>query len=194
MPQSKFQEAVVEQEVPQVAQENVSETPIMENFKEVIKSLIANGAKRFNGVTVKNVKTEVFDEYTRVTLVTKEQLPAYVSDDNGVTYHDGFSNNVFSSTFAIAGTMKENEDLSWMANSIIDHPDVLNLILNGSKVDIIVQKVDAKTEYVNPFTTKTNPEPTIFENDTYVKYVVNIELGRTGLRMADKLADKLMGF
>lgn len=196
MPKTTFENAVVEQEVPQAAVQNeVVETSNGEKtIKDIIKELMARGCKRVNDVTVKNVVVEEFDNYVRATLVTREALDAYVSDDNGVTYHKGKSNNLFSSTFAIAGAMKEDEELSWMANSIIEHPNVLNLILNGSKIDIIIEEVPKGAEYINPFTTKSNPEPTTFDNDTIVKYVVGIKLGKSGQRMADKLADKLMGF
>lgn len=196
MPKTNFQ-ATVEPEVPQateVANEVNDSVNTERNFKDIIKNLMNSGCQRFNDVTIKNVIIEEFDNYTRVTLVVKEGLPAYISDDNGVTYYEGKSNNVFTSTFALAGSMKEDEDLSWMANTINEHPSVLNLILNGSKVDIIVQKVAKGEEYVNPFTTKVNPEPTTFDNDTIIKYIVDIKLGKSGVRMADKLADKLMGF
>lgn len=196
MPQTKFENAVVEQEVPQATVQNeVIETSNDERtIKDIIKELMAKGCKRVNDVTIKNVVVEEFDNYVRATLVTREALDAYVSDDNGATYHKGKSNNLFSSTFAIAGAMKEDEELSWMANSIIEHPNVLNLILNGSKIDVIIEEVPKGVEYINPFTTKTNPEPTTFDNDTIVKYVVGIKLGKSGQKMADKLADKLMGF
>lgn len=195
MPKANFQ-TKVEQEVPQVVEQKqeVVNTSNERSFKDIIKDLMNNGCQRFNDVTIKNVVTEEFDNYTRVTLVTKEALPAYVSDDNGATYYEGKSNNVFTSTFALAGSIKEDEELSWMANAINEHPSVLNLILNGSKVDIIIQKVAQGEEYVNPFTTKKNAEPTTFENDVIIKYVVAIKLGKTGQKMADKLADKLMGF
>lgn len=195
MPKTNFQ-TQVEQEVPQVVEQEqeVIKTFNEKSFKEIIKDLMNSGCQRFNDVTVKNVVIEEFDNYTRVTLVIKEGLPAYVSDDNGDTYYEGKSNNVFTSTFALAGSMKEDEDLSWMANVINEHPSVLNLILNGSKVDIIVQKVAQGEEYINPFTTKKDAEATTFDNDTIIKYVVGIKLGKTGQKMADKLADKLMGF
>lgn len=195
MPKTNFQ-TQVEQEVPQVVEQEqeVIRTSDERSFKEIIKDLMNSGCQRFNDITVKNIVTEEFDNYTRVTIVTKESLPAYVSDDNGVTYYEGKSNNVFTSTFALAGSMKEDEDLSWMANAINEHPSVLNLILNGSKVDIIVQRVTKGEEYINPFTTKKDAEPTTFDNDTIIKYIVAIKLGKTGQKMADKLADKLMGF
>ena len=195
MPKTTFENAVVEQEVPQAAvQEEKMENSSERTMKDIIKELMAKGCKRVNDVTVKNVVVEEFDNYVRATLVTREGLDAYVSDDNGATYHKGKSNNIFSSTFAIAGTLKENEELSWMANSIIEHPNILNLILNGSKIDVIIEEVAKGEEYINPFTTKVNPEPTTFDNDTIIKYIVDIKLGKSGMRMADKLADKLMGF
>ena len=166
-----------------------------DKFKDVIKNLMASGkCQRFNGVVVKNVKIEEGEQYIRVTLVTKQPIPGMISDDNGQSYHLGESNNVFTSTFALSGTMKEDEELSWMANSVNDHPNVLNLILNGSKVDIITHSVGKDEQYVNPFTTKVNPDPIIFEHDVVLRYIVGIHLGKTGEKMAERLADKLMGF
>lgn len=177
--------AVVEQEVQQ-ANGN--------SFKEIVRNLMANGCKRTNGLIVKNVTITEDENYTRATLSVKDQIPGYVSDDNGATFYEGLTNNIFSSTFALAGLMKEMEELSWMANAIIDRPNILNLILNGSKVDIIQQRVAAGEDYINPFTTKKDAVPTQFDHDVIINYVVNIELGKVGQKMADKLADKLMGF
>lgn len=199
MPSVKFEKAVAkadEQNVEVVAEQAVPQVEMVgeKSFNEIIKDMMANGCQRFNDVIVKNVLSEEFDNYTRVTLVAKDGLPAFVSDDNGASYHEGKSNNIFTSTFAIAGSLKEDEELSWMANTVIDHPNVLNLILNGSKVDVLVQRVASGEEYINPFTTKSNPTPTTFDNDTIIKYVIKVKLGKTGAKMADKLADKLMGF
>ena len=178
--------AVVEQAVPQAQ--------TMDSFKEIVKSLMLAGYKRTNGLIVRNVTITEDENYTRATISVKEPIIGYVSDDNGVTFHKGTTTNIFSSTFALSGLMKESEELSWMANTIIEHPNVLNLILNGSKIDIIQQEVSAGEDYVNPFSTRKDRVPTQFDHDVIINYVVNIELGKMGTKFADKLADKLMGF
>ena len=167
--------------------------PYKDKWQEAIKKLMRSGkCMRFNDIIIKNSKYEFFDEYTRVTLTVKAHLPAFVSD-NGV-FHEGTSNIIYTSTNAIACVFKEDVILSWMSSSIIEHPHIIPLLLNGSTIDVIVQKVAKGEEYINPFATKEDPMPTKFDDDVFVKYIVNVKLGKTGEKMAEKLAEKLMGF
>lgn len=164
------------------------------SYANVLKKLLAEGCKRVNGIRVKNVNVTEKDNYTMISLSLGTAIAGYVSKDNGVTYEKGNVNTLFTSTFAIAGAMKEDEDMAWMANAINAHPEALTLILNGGTVDIIQQEVPAGTEYVNPFTTRTDVEPSVYDHDIVINYIVGFHLGKTGMRMADKLADKLLGF
>mgnify|MGYP005765230915 CR=1 FL=1 len=167
--------------------------PYKDKWQEAIKKLMRSGkCMRFNDIIIKNSKYEYFDEYTRVALTVKAHLPALVSD-NGF-FHEGTSNIIYTSSYAIACVFKEDVMLSWMSSSIIEHPHIIPLLLNGSTIDVIVQKVAKGEEYINPFATKEDPMPTKFDDDIFVKYIVNVKLGRTGERMSDKLAEKLMGF
>ena len=88
--------------------------------------------------------------------------------------------------------MKENEEQAWIANSIIVHPNLVNLLMNGGQVDIIQHVVPAGEPYHNPFTTRENPQDTVFDNEKIINYVVAFRFGKTGEKFADKLADKLM--
>ena len=81
-----------------------------------------------------------------------------------------------------------------MANTVVERPQIINLILNGGSIDIIQQEVKAGEPYHNPFTTKEEPEDTIFDHDTIVNYIVGVHLGKTGTKFADILAVKMMGF
>lgn len=164
------------------------------SYADILKKLLAEGCKRINDIRVKNVNVTEKDNYTMISLSLGTAIAGYVSKDNGVTYEKGNVNTLFTSTFAIAGAMKEDEDMAWMANAINAHPEALTLILNGGTVDIIQQEVPAGTEYVNPFTTRTDVEPSVYDHDIVINYIVGFHLGKTGMRMADKLADKLLGF
>lgn len=167
--------------------------PYKDEWKEAIKKLMRSGkCMRFNDIIIKDSKYEYFDKYTRVTFTVRALLPTFVSD-NGV-FHEGTSNIIYTSTNALACVFKEDVMLSWMSSSIIEHPHIIPLLLNGSTIDVIVQKVAKGEEYINPFAAKENPKPTIFDDDIFVKYIVNVKLGKTGEKMAEKLAEKLMGF
>lgn len=167
-----------------------------DRFHDIIKTLTNAGCKRINNLTVKNVtilQDDPDDDYCRVTLVLRESIDGFVSDDGGNTYHKGKTNNVFTSTFALSGCLKEIPDLAWLGSYIVKNPSCLPLILCGAKVAIIAQEVAKDQKYINPFTTKADPEVTIFEHDTIIRHIIDIQLGRTGEKMADKIANKLLG-
>ena len=46
--------------------------------------------------------------------------------------------------YAIVGALKEDEELGWMANALLENPQALNLIFNGSTVDILQQEVSVQ--------------------------------------------------
>ena len=60
--------------------------------------------------------------------------------------------------------LKEDDEKSWMANTVVNHPQVLNLLMNGGSIDILQHVVPAGEPYHNPFTTRENPEDIVFDN------------------------------
>ena len=154
---------------PQVAEQ----TEGQKSFKDTIKDLIAGGARRYNGLRIKNVKISEEDNYTRVTLVVHPSIPGMVSKDGGMTWEPGLTNNIFTSTFAIGGMLKEDEEKSWLANTLAENPQAINIIMNGGTVDIVQHTVPAGVPYKNPFSTRDDVEEITFERDTIINYVVN---------------------
>ena len=179
-------------ETPAVA--TTEQTEGQKSFKENIKDLLAGGAKRYNGLRIKNVKYSEEDNYTRITLVVQPSIPGMVSHDNGATWEPGLTNNIFTSSFALAGMLKEDEEKSWLAEALIENPQAFNIIMNGGTVDIIQQKVDAGVPYKNPFSTREDAAETTFDRDVIINYVVGFTFGKTGQKYADVLAVKMMGF
>lgn len=173
--------------------------PVMANlggnrYENVIKGILANGGKRINGIRVKNVNVTEKDNYVMVSFTLGSEIRGFISDDNGATFKEGKTVTLFTSLYAIAGAMKEDEDLSWMANALLQHPEALNLILNGATIDIVQQDVPQGVEHRNPFTTQQKVEGNVYDHDVIINNVVKFKLGNTGLRFADKLADKLLGW
>lgn len=161
-------------------------------YDDKIKNLIVAGGRMYKGLRVKNVLSSEEDNYDRVTLVIDGSVPAKISIDNGLTFTTGQSSNIFTSTFALAGTIKEDEDLSFLANYIISSPKIVNLLFNGSLIDIIQMTYPANIPIVNPFSTKEDGNSRIYDHEVIINYIVKIKPGRTGLKMIDKLADKIM--
>lgn len=174
--------------------DNFVETNEVVTYANVIKKLIASGCKSIKSVRVKNVNYTEEDNYTMVSFNIGTPVEAFVSNDGGVTYERGKTNIIFTSTYAIAGALKEDEELGWMANALVGNPKALNLIFNGGTIDIIQQEVVAGEEYKNPFSTRTDAEPQVYDHNIIINHIVGFKLGKVGSAMALRLADKMMGF
>lgn len=163
-------------------------------YQNIIRKLIASGAKRINSVRIKNVNVTEKDNYVMVSFTLAAAIKGFTTNDGGATYEEGTTNTMYTSLFAITGALKEDEELGWMANGLLEKPDALNLILNGATVDILQQEVEAGEEYKNPFTTKSEVEAQVYDHRVIINNVIGFKLGTTGKRMADRLADKMLGF
>lgn len=161
------------------------------SFKRIIQTLEANGCERITGIHIKNVKVTEEDNYTMVSFTLTSSIRGYVYTENG--FEVGKTNSVFTSLYAIFGTLKEDEDNAWLAYYFLSHPQALNPVLNGAQIDILQQDVMAGEEYVNPFSTKANQEPQVYDHDLIINHIISFKLSATGEKMADKLADKLLG-
>ena len=158
-----------------------------------ITQLLSEGAKRIKDVTVKNLNATEKDAYTMVSLTLGTQIDGFIADEDGV-YSEGKTNIIFSSLYALVGAIKENDELSWLANTLINNPKAITLILSGAKVDVIQQRVPQGVAYHNPFSNKpvTDDNATYFQHDVIINYITNIRLSKVGNKMADKLADKIL--
>lgn len=153
--------------------------------EDIIKELIASGkAKRLNGLTVKNVVATKFDTHWLLTFVIKEFVIGDTRDANEVDAFGqpivklGKTHNVQTSSYAVAGVMKDSPKLAIFANDVIDAPDTANMLYAGSKIDVVMQFVAAGEEYVNPFA--SNPEPVTFERDKMIHHIITLGLGEVG--------------
>ena len=186
-----------EKNVQEVQEELVNEVQEVSNndtYQNVIRKLIASGCKRIGKIRIKNVNVTDKDNYVMVSLTTANPIRGYISDDKGITYKLGMTNTIFTSLWAITGAMKEDEDLSWMANTIQDTPEALNLILNGATIDVVQQEIPGGVEFTNPFTTRSNANVQVYDHDIIINHIIKFTLSKTGQRMADRMADKQMGF
>lgn len=156
--------------------------------EDIIKELIASGnAKRLNNLTVKNVVATEFDTHALLTFVVKEFVIGDTRDANEVDAFGqpvvklGKTHNVQTSSYAVAGVMKDAAKLAIFATDVIDTPQVANMLFVGAKIDVVMQFVAAGEEYVNPFA--SNPEPVVFERDKMIHHIVKLELGEVGQDM-----------
>ena len=193
---AKENAATVEQVNVQVENgaENASNEMVNVSYQNCIKKLIAAGCKRINSVRIKNVNFTEKDNYTMISFTLSTPIRGFVSNDNGVTYQEGMTNTLFTSLYAIVGAVKEDDELGWMANALLDNPQALNLIFNGGSIDILQQEIVAGEQFTNPFSTRTDTTVQVYDHDVIINHIIGFKLGKTGEKMAARFADKLMGF
>lgn len=188
------EEALIEPQVEQDV-ETQDETQVEETFEfasksydEIKKELIKNHGRPLKRV-IKNVNYEILDTYTRVSFTLRENVKGYRANEDG-DFILGGTNIIFSSVYAIAAMLKEDDELAWLGNEIISNPKLLNLLCSSATIEIIQQKVEEGEEYVNPFA--SNPEPVSFDHDTIINHIVGITLSKVGEKVLEKYMDKVM--
>lgn len=186
-----------------------SEVSTSNSFKDIVKNLIINGAKVYKNHHIKNMTITDCDTYVRVAITLTDAVPGYVSHDNGTTYEKGMTKVIFTSLFAITAMLRENEELAWLATPILQKEqdarengenielaigNLMNVIFCGSTIDILQRHYNAGDAISNPYSTRTDKQETVYDHDVYINDIINVSLGKTGAKMADRLADKILGF
>lgn len=158
---------------------------------EVIKYLMDKKSNQVNGLTIKNVTVTKKDDYTQVALTLKEEVEGYISKDKGITYEKGKTNIIFTSTFALAAILKDDDDAAFAANKLVEKPDMLTVILSRAKINIIQEPVSGTEAYVNPWS--SNDEATVFGHDTIINHIIELKLTDKAVAKLDRLADAILG-
>ena len=161
--------------------------------KEVVKTLLASGAKKVTDVKVTNVTVKALDTYVRVALTLDKKVEGYVLNETDGTYSTGEVKVIFVSLYSLLSMLKQDEETAFAANHVANHPETIALILSGARIDIIQQPVVAGEEYRNPWSDRDDVEATVFEHDTILNHVVSIEVSKFGEKALDKLMDKMLG-
>ena len=157
--------------------------------KKVIDTLLKAGAKRINGLKVRNVTISREESYTRIGLSTDTEIDGFLSDENGV-YTPGKTTLVFVSSYSIASQFKDNDDTAFAANHIVEHPEALQVLLSRATFDVIQEKVKAGDSWKNPWSDSDNERT--YDHDTIINHVINIRLSSMGTKMLEALAMKLL--
>ena len=159
--------------------------------KEVIAELLKNGATRTNGLKIKNVTVTRCENYVRLGLTLDKPVKGMVSKDNNVTYEEGETNIIFVSLYGITSLLKDNDEVAFAANHLVEHPEAMSVILSRATINILQEVVEAGAEYRNPWS--TNAEATVFDHKTIITYVIDVTLSDFAIRKLDRIADSLLG-
>lgn len=141
--------------------------------QSVVENLVKNGAKVLaDKFTVLNVNLKEEDNHTRMTLTLDNEFEQMVKQDDG-TRKLQMSNILFTSTYSVAGLMKQDPALALAAGHCLEHTNAFKAVLAGAKLTLLQEKVKEGTDYVNPFS--NSDTTTHIDHDTVITHIIGIE-------------------
>lgn len=184
------EEVVVPTEGSESNNESSSKSKI-KTLKQVVTELIAGGNKKIAGIRVRSAKVTEKDNYVMVSLSLDKAIPGYVANEEGI-FEKSETVTVFASSYSIASVLKESDETAWAANQLVANPKGLEVILAGSRIDIIQEEVAGDELYKNPFS-NSSAEGVALGHDTIINHVIKIELCAQAKKMLNMMAMSMMG-
>jgi len=146
------------------------------SFAQICRDILKDkNNKRWNGLVIKRISFDEKANYTQVNVTLNKKIPS--TSQYAV---DGKHKTLYTNTFAIASVIRELP-FAWLASHVIDEPECMEQILTGATIDIIQVFTPENEEFVNPFSTKANPDVYVSEEDTIRDFIVNIKLSNMGM-------------
>ena len=173
-------EAPVAEEV--VATESaVTEQNVASSYDEKLKALLSDKDNRvYRNIRIRNItKREKTGDWENITLVLDGMIPGYIRQDDG-TWKKGMTNNLYTTSYAIAGILKENDEVAAVANKISEHPEMIPLVLNGAIISVVQTDVAKDEAYTFPFSTRDRKEKYTRDHDWIANNIFNVNLGKAG--------------
>ena len=182
----------VEEVVDNTVETTVEEQSTERTFKDICNEIVANGGTRIRGIKVRSCKITEQDNYTMVSLTLERKVKGYRANEDTGIFEEGETYVIFSSSYSLASVLKNNEDLAFCANSLVESPKGFEVVLSGATIDIIQQPVAADELYKNPFSTSSS-EGVSLGHDTIINHVVNIVPCKRAMMVLDKVALSMFG-
>lgn len=182
----------VEEVVDNTVETTSEEQSADRSFKNICNEIVANGGTRIRGIKVRSCKITEQENYTMVSLTLERKVKGYRANEDTGIFEESETNVIFSSTYSLASVLKNNEDLAFCANSLVESPKGFEVVLSGATIDIIQQPVAADELYKNPFST-SGSEGISLGHDTIINHVVNIVPCKRAMMVLDKVALSMFG-
>lgn len=162
----------------------------MKSFETVSAELKKVKANNVVTTTVRNINVTDMTTWQRVSITLKTPVKGYVADKEG-NYSEGEVNIIFVSSFSVIAAFRNNPKTAFAGKYIAEHPNCLQVLLSGAKIEIVQEAVTEGQEYTNPWS--SNPTPTPVEYDSYYNHITNImELSDVSVELLKELARMIM--
>ena len=162
----------------------------MKSFETVSAELKKVKANNVVTTTVRNINVKDMTTWQRVSITLNTPVKGYIADDDG-NYSEGEVNVIFVSSFSVVAAFRNNPKTACAGNYIAEHPNCLQVLLSGAKIEIVQEAVTEGQEYSNPWS--SNPTPTPVEHDSYYNHITDIiELNDVSVELLKELARMIM--
>ena len=162
----------------------------MKSFETVSAELKKVKANNVVTTTVRNINVKDMTTWQRVSITLNTPVKGYIADDDG-NYSEGEVNVIFVSSFSVVAAFRNNPKTAFAGNYIAEHPNCLQVLLSGAKIEIVQEAVSEGKEYTNPWS--NNPTPVPIEHDSYYNHITDIiELSDMSVELLKELARIIM--
>ena len=162
----------------------------MKSFETVSAELKKVKANNVVTTTVRNINVKDMTTWQRVSITLNTPVKGYIADDDG-NYSEGEVNVIFVSSFSVVAAFRNNPKTAFAGNYIAEHPNCLQVLLSGAKIEIVQEAVSEGKEYSNPWS--NNPTPVPVEHDSYYNHITDIiELSDASVELLKELARMIM--
>ena len=162
----------------------------MKSFETVSAELKKVKANNVVTTTVRNINVTDMTTWQRVSITLNSPVKGYIADDDG-NYSEGEVNVIFVSSFSVVAAFRNNPKTAFAGNYIAEHPNCLQVLLSGAKIEIVQEAVSEGKEYTNPWS--NNPTPVPVEHDSYYNHITDIiELSDVSVELLKELARMIM--
>lgn len=169
---------------------------------EIIKKLMAkqtsDGRKsvRIPGCTIINTSITEKERKdgdgvrTQISITCDKEFEGYRYDEATGQYVAGKSKNVFPSYLGLVSLLRNNPLASPIVDKMTENDEIMKILINHAKVTIIQEPVEKDEQYVNLWSTVTNPEPYVVPNDSWYSHIESIELSDTAKELITRIIFK----
>ena len=162
----------------------------MKSFETVSAELKKVKANNVVTTTVRNINVKDMTTWQRVSITLNTPVKGYIADDDG-HYSEGEVNVIFVSSFSVVAAFRNNPKTAFAGKYIAEHPNCLQVLLSGAKIEIVQEAVSEGKEYINPWS--NNPTPVPVEHDSYYNHITDIiELSDVSVELLKELARMIM--
>ena len=162
----------------------------MKSFETVSAELKKVKANNVVTTTVRNINVKDMTTWQRVSITLNTPVKGYIADDDG-NYSEGEVNVIFVSSFSVVAAFRNNPKTAFAGNYIAEHPNCLQVLLSGAKIEIVQEAISEGKEYTNPWS--NNPTPVPVEHDSYYNHITDIiELSDVSVELLKELAPMIM--